>query len=86
VRVRVPASDASLWSETLAHIPNLKIRPAVVADESMTGANCAIETEMGSVDLGVASQLRQIESDLFDQTLVKEQTIRDDANQPEMQL
>jgi flagellar assembly protein FliH len=86
VRVRVPASDASLWSETLAHIPNLKVRPAVVADESMTEGNCAIETEMGSVDLGLASQLRQIESDLFDQTLAKERTIHIGAGQLEMQL
>ncbi len=72
VRLRVPASDASLWAETLAHIPNLKVKPAVVPDESMHGGDCAIETDMGSVDLGLPAQLHQIECALFDEAPVKE--------------
>jgi flagellar assembly protein FliH len=66
VRVRVPPTDASLWAETLAHLPNLKGKPAVVPDESMHIGECCIETDMGSVDLGLPAQLHQIESGLFD--------------------
>src|SRR5579863_8125269 len=72
VRLRVPALDASLWAETLAHLPNLKLKPAVVPDESMHDGDCAIETDMGSVDLGLPAQLRQMECVLFDEVPVKE--------------
>ncbi len=66
VRVRVPASEASLWIETFEHLPNLKVKPTAIPDESMNGGDCAIETDMGSVDLGLPAQLYQIESALFD--------------------
>ena len=61
VRLRVPAAESSLWTETLAHIPNLKMKPAVIPDESMQLGDCLIETEMGSVDLGFRAQLHQME-------------------------
>jgi flagellar assembly protein FliH len=88
VRLRVPASDASLWAETLEHIPNLKVKPAVVPDESMHGRDCAIEADMGSVDLGLPAQLHQMECALFDEAPVQEQGIGigTDANQQEMQV
>ena len=88
VRLRVPASDASLWAETLAHIPNLKVKPAVVPDDSMHGGDCAIETEMGSVDLGLPAQLHQMEYALLDEAPVRERGIGvgPDANQQEMQV
>ena len=57
---------ADLWAETFEHLPNLKIKPAVVPDESMHAGDCAIETDMGSVDLGLPAQLHQIEWALFD--------------------
>lgn len=72
VRLRVPASDASPWAETLAHIPNLKVKPVVVPDESMHGGDCAIETDLGSVDLGLPAQLHQMECALFDEGLAQE--------------
>lgn len=85
VRLRVPASDASLWAETLAHIPNLKIKPAVVPDEAMHGGECTIETDMGSVDIGLPSQLHQMEYALFDEAPPKErETCSSPANQQEM--
>lgn len=87
VRLRVPSSDASLWTETLAHIPNLKVKPAVVSDESMHGGECAIETDMGSVDLGLPAQLRQMERALFDEATVRARRICvGEANEQEMQV
>ena len=61
VRLRIPASESELWIETMKHIPNIKVRPAVVPDGSMQIGDCVIETEMGSVDIGLHSQLHQIE-------------------------
>lgn len=87
VRLRVPASQASLWAETLAHLPNLKVRPAVVPDETMHAGECAIETDMGSVDLGLPAQLHQIECALFDDAHAKVEGTRapSDANRQEAQ-
>ena len=81
VRLRVPASDASLWTETLAHLPNLKVRPAVVPDKSMHAGECSIETDMGSVDLGLPAQLHQIESGLFDGARSKVGEVRADSDE-----
>jgi len=66
VRLRVPAAESGLWTETLAHIPNLKVKPVVIPDDSLQLGDCLIETEMGSVDLGLPAQLHQMELALLD--------------------
>jgi len=66
VRLRVPASDLDLWRDTIAHLPNLAVKPAVVADGDMRLGDCMLETELGSVDLGIRSQLAEIERGFFD--------------------
>ena len=66
VRLRVPASDLDLWTDTIAHLPNLAVKPAVVADDDMRLGECMLETELGSVDLGIRSQLAEIERGFFD--------------------
>jgi flagellar assembly protein FliH len=64
-RLRVPASDCALWTEAMAHIPNLAVRPKVIADEGISTGDCLLETELGSVDLGIQSQLSEVEKSLF---------------------
>ena len=76
VRLRVPAAESGLWTETLAHIPNLRVKPAVIPDDSMQLGDCRIETEMGSVDLGLHAQLHQMEMALLDE----EPAIKPDAS------
>lgn len=66
VRLHIPSSEAQLWTETLSHIPNLKIMPTVVPDDCMRIGDCSIETEMGSVDLGLRAQLQETERVLLD--------------------
>jgi flagellar assembly protein FliH len=66
VRLRVPAAESGLWIETMAHIPNLQVKPAVIPDDSMQLGDCLIETEMGSVDVGLRAQLRQMEMALLE--------------------
>jgi len=42
------------------------LKPTVVAGEGMRVGECAIETELGSVDLGIRAQLGEIERGFFD--------------------
>ena len=66
VRLRVPAAELDLWTEAIALLPNRAIKPAVLAGEEMRLGDCVIETELGSVDLGIRAQLGEIERGFFD--------------------
>jgi flagellar biosynthesis/type III secretory pathway protein FliH len=66
VRLRVPPADLSLWTDALALLPNLSVKPQVVAGEGMRLGECLVETELGSVDIGIRSQLGEIERGFFD--------------------
>jgi flagellar assembly protein FliH len=66
VRLRVPQEELELWTEAMALLPNLALKPTVVAGEGMRVGECAIETELGSVDLGIRAQLGEIERGFFD--------------------
>jgi flagellar assembly protein FliH len=66
VRLCVPPAELDLWTEAIALVPNLAVKPTVVAGEGMLLGDCTIETEMGSVDLGIRAQLGEIERGFFD--------------------
>jgi flagellar assembly protein FliH len=66
VRLRVPAAELDLWTEAIALLPNLTIKPAVIGGVEMRLGDCVIETELGSVDLGLRAQLGEIERGFFD--------------------
>lgn len=66
VRLLVPAEELEMWIEAMALLPNLALRPTVVAGEGMRLGDCAIETELGTVDLGIRAQLSEIERGFFD--------------------
>jgi flagellar assembly protein FliH len=66
VRLSVPAAEADMWKETIALVPHLAMKPAVVAGEGMRLGDCVIESRVGTVDLGVRSQLGEIERGFFD--------------------
>ena len=68
VRLRIPAKEAHLWKETMALLPNLTVKPLVVADENMLLGDCVIESKVGTVDLGMRAQLGEIERGFFDRT------------------
>lgn len=67
VKLRVPPADLDLWTEAIAIVPNLALKPTVVAGDGMRLGECVIETELGSVDLGIRSQIGEIERGFFDQ-------------------
>lgn len=62
----VPPGELDLWTEAIAHSPNLAVKPAVVSGEGMRLGECVIKTDLGSVDLGLRSQLGEIERGFFD--------------------
>ncbi len=65
-RLRVPRAEVDLWTETIASVPNLALKPVVVAGEAMRVGDCVIESKAGSVDLGARAQLAEIERGFFD--------------------
>jgi len=73
VTLRVPEAELELWKEAIAHIPNLPVQPAVQAGDGMRLGDCIVETELGSVDLGIRAQLGEIERGFFDRAGGKEQ-------------
>jgi flagellar assembly protein FliH len=66
VRLRVPAADIGLWTDSIALLPNLALKPALLSDDTMRLGDCVVETSLGSVDLGIRSQLAEIERGFFD--------------------
>lgn len=66
VRLKVPGAYYGLWKEAMEHLPNLAVRPEVIASEEMRLGDCVLETELGTVDLGVRAQLSEIEHGFFD--------------------
>ena len=66
VRLRVPPGEFELWTDAISLLPNLALKPTVLAAEGMRLGDCAIETALGSVDLGIRSQLGEIERGFFD--------------------
>jgi flagellar assembly protein FliH len=83
VRLLVPAIDLDLWSEAIAALPNLAVKPTVAAGEGMRLGECVIETELGSVDLGIRTQLSEIERGFFDRA-GRERPSREDEAEPAM--
>ena len=85
VRLRVPPGELDLWTETIALLPNLAVQPAVLAGTGMRLGDCVIETDLGSVDLGIRSQLGEIERGFFDRAGVSRaatQELNEKASQP----
>ena len=66
VHLQVPAKEADLWTETMALVPHLAVKAIVVPQEGMCPGDCIIESKAGTVDLGVRSQLAEIERGFFD--------------------
>jgi flagellar assembly protein FliH len=66
VRLRVPVADLELWREAIAHIPNLALKPELVGVEGLHLGDCEVESEVGTVDLGIRTQLGEIERGFFD--------------------
>jgi flagellar assembly protein FliH len=79
VRLRVPAVHGEMWGEMVRLMPELPLRPEVCADQEMQSGEAILETNLGTVDLGIRGQLREIERGFFDLLEVRGAT-SDDAD------
>jgi flagellar assembly protein FliH len=66
VRLRVPAAERGKWQETLTASENLRPQPEVVADATLSSAQLILETEVGTADLSLEAQLKEIEQGFLD--------------------
>jgi flagellar assembly protein FliH len=82
VRLRVPATDAELWIEAVALLPNRETTPEVIGTEQMRTAECLMETDLGSADLGVRVQMGEIERTMLDRTREPQETNAATAESP----
>lgn len=71
VRVHIPEVDRTLWEEAFARMPNLESRPEVIGDAEMELGACRVETELGSADLSLWAQLKEIERGFFDRVATR---------------
>jgi len=58
--LRVPTAETGLWLEVMG------AEIEVTSDDSMVLGECVLETKVGRVELGVTSQLEEIERGFFD--------------------
>jgi flagellar assembly protein FliH len=71
VTLHVPAEQLELWAEAVALVPNLTLKPKVSPEEGMRLGDCVLESKVGTVDLGVRSQLGEIERGFFDRAAAR---------------
>jgi flagellar assembly protein FliH len=65
VVLRAAESDVKAW-ETMFAGMEMVDTPRVIGDSKMARGDCVLETTMGTVELGVSTQLEEIERGFFD--------------------
>lgn len=66
VRLRVNPSDALKWEEDIGHASGHKAKIEVVGDPAVPVAGCLLESDLGTSDLSIETQLKEIENGFFD--------------------
>ncbi len=66
VRLRVHPDQVQAWQEFFSQQPNLKSLPELMGDATLGPGRCVLETELGSTDLTLETQLKEIEQGFFD--------------------
>ena len=62
--LRVPVAAIEMWREIFVASPESSLQ--VVGDERLAAGECVLDTNVGSVELGVSAQLEEIERGFFD--------------------
>jgi flagellar assembly protein FliH len=65
VTVRVGAGRSKAWKQYFAGFPNL-MRVEVVEDTKLSDQDCLLETELGTANFGLDTQLKEVEQGFFD--------------------
>ena len=65
VTVRVGRGNGRRWKEFFDRQPGVS-RFEVVEDEGLSDKDCMVETELGSTNFGLDTQLKEVEQGFFD--------------------
>jgi len=66
VRLRVHPGQIHAWQEFFSQQPDLRSLPELMGDPTLGQGHCMLETELGSTDLTLETQLKEIEQGFFD--------------------
>jgi len=66
VRLRVHPDQVQPWQEFFSLQPDSQALPELVGDATLGPGRCMLETELGSTDLTLETQLKEIEQGFFD--------------------
>ena len=65
VRLRVPPADTHFWNEFFARSGSALV-PELSGDPALRHGECILETEVGSTQISLETQLKEIEQGFFD--------------------
>jgi flagellar assembly protein FliH len=66
VRLRVPPGQERLWQEALGSGLKDAAPVEIIAENALAPGQCVLETQMGSTEVGLEAQLKEIEQGFFD--------------------
>jgi flagellar assembly protein FliH len=66
VRLRVSPDQIQAWQDFFSLQSDLQSLPELVGDATLGPGRCMLETELGSTDLTLETQLKEIEQGFFD--------------------
>jgi flagellar assembly protein FliH len=61
--LRVPVAEGDGWKNALANLPK---PPKLVEDLRLRSGDCVLESQMGTIELGIGAQLEEIRRGFFD--------------------
>jgi len=64
--MRVPPAAAAQWNEFFRGANAPRVVPGILEDPSLAPGECLFQTELGTIELGIAAQLEEIEKGFFD--------------------
>jgi flagellar assembly protein FliH len=66
IRLRAHPADVSFWTEYFAQQASPSEKPELIGDPGLQRGECALETEFGSTQISLDTQLKEIEQGFLD--------------------
>jgi flagellar assembly protein FliH len=66
VRLRANPADIHYWSEYFSQPASFQPAPELIGDDSLKPGECALEGDMGTTQISIETQLKEIEQGFFD--------------------
>ena len=66
MRLRANPADMHFWNEHFAQSSTGVAPPELIGDSALQHGECSLETEVGSTQISLETQLKEIEQGFFD--------------------